>query len=257
MTRRRRRPARARSASPLTITGDARSRRIVNSLSVNYSPWRRRGLRRTKSRCSGARATSSERLRRRRHRRLEQRRRRRLPLRSQPTRSTSASPAPSATGVGGSSVAWSGGPSIGITPFDNGWLSVGWNVVGFHDRDFEEARYTRSGPYVTMRFKFDQLSLERAGPGAAMMRDPVSLPALLAALLLAAPAAAACDANNTYRYSPSSSVGQRVAQLCQHLHLHRDEPTGGATRNFTSPSRTNGLSSIQVNSDNMPQISTT
>lgn len=52
------------------------------------------------------------------------------------------------------------GPNIGITPFTNGWLSVGYNLVGFHDRDFDEARYTRSGPYVTMRLKFDQLSLQ-------------------------------------------------------------------------------------------------
>ena len=42
---------------------------------------------------------------------------------------------------------------------------VGWNVVGFHDRDFSEDRYTRSGPYVTMRIKFDQLSLAGLGLG--------------------------------------------------------------------------------------------
>ena len=33
------------------------------------------------------------------------------------------------------------------------------------DRDFEDARYTRSGPYVTMRLKFDQLSLQSLGLG--------------------------------------------------------------------------------------------
>ena len=68
-------------------------------------------------------------------------------------------------GLGGDSFAWSAGPSIGFTPFENGWLSVGWNFAGFHDRDFEEARYTRSGPYVTMRFKFDQLTLQSLGLG--------------------------------------------------------------------------------------------
>ena len=68
-------------------------------------------------------------------------------------------------GVRGSSFAFSAGPSVGIRPFDNGWLSVGWNVVGFHDRDFSEDRYTRSGPYVTMRVKFDQLSLAGLGLG--------------------------------------------------------------------------------------------
>ncbi|HYW15747.1 MAG TPA: hypothetical protein VE891_06295 [Allosphingosinicella sp.] len=68
-------------------------------------------------------------------------------------------------GIDGNSFAWSAGPSFGFTPFENGWLSVGWNLAGFHDRDFEEARYTRSGPYVTMRFKFDQLSLQSLGLG--------------------------------------------------------------------------------------------
>jgi hypothetical protein len=68
-------------------------------------------------------------------------------------------------GLGGDSAAWSAGPSLGFTPFENGWVSIGWNVAGFHDRDFEEARYTRSGPYVTMRFKFDQLTLQSLGLG--------------------------------------------------------------------------------------------
>jgi uncharacterized repeat protein (TIGR01451 family) len=68
-------------------------------------------------------------------------------------------------GLGGDGLAWSAGPSLGFTPFENGWVSVGWNFAGFHDRDFEEARYTRSGPYVTMRFKFDQLSLQSLGLG--------------------------------------------------------------------------------------------
>ena len=68
-------------------------------------------------------------------------------------------------GVGGNSLAFSAGPSVGVRPFDNGWLSVGWNVVGFRDRDFGEDRYTRSGPYVTMRIKFDQLSLAGLGLG--------------------------------------------------------------------------------------------
>ena len=36
-------------------------------------------------------------------------------------------------GLGGNSVAWSGGPTVGLTPFENGWLSAGWNFVGFDD----------------------------------------------------------------------------------------------------------------------------
>jgi uncharacterized repeat protein (TIGR01451 family) len=61
------------------------------------------------------------------------------------------------------SVAYSGGPTVGITPFKNAYLSVGYNVVGFADRDFEESRYTRDGPFVTFRLKFDQQTLGSLG----------------------------------------------------------------------------------------------
>lgn len=61
------------------------------------------------------------------------------------------------------SVAYSGGPSVGITPFKNGYISVGYNVVGFADRDFEESRYTRDGPFITFRLKFDQETLGSLG----------------------------------------------------------------------------------------------
>ncbi len=57
---------------------------------------------------------------------------------------------------------WSGGPSVGVSPAANVWISAGYNVAGYRDRDFEDDRYTRQGPYVTMRLKFDQLSLGAA-----------------------------------------------------------------------------------------------
>jgi uncharacterized repeat protein (TIGR01451 family) len=47
------------------------------------------------------------------------------------------------------------GPSIGFTPIENGWLSVGYNFLGFRDRDFNRARYTMQGVYVVLRVKFD------------------------------------------------------------------------------------------------------
>lgn len=65
----------------------------------------------------------------------------------------------------GSAFSYSGGPAIGISPFANSYISVGYNVVGFSDRDFEDSRYTRSGPYVTLRLKFDQNSLGALGLG--------------------------------------------------------------------------------------------
>ncbi len=54
---------------------------------------------------------------------------------------------------------WSGGPSVGVSPAQNTWISAGYNVSGYRDRDFEDDRYTRQGPYVTMRLKFDQTTI--------------------------------------------------------------------------------------------------
>jgi uncharacterized repeat protein (TIGR01451 family) len=51
------------------------------------------------------------------------------------------------------------GPQVGISPFTNGWLTIGYNLKGFEDRDFREGSYTQKGPYVTLRLKFDQESL--------------------------------------------------------------------------------------------------
>ncbi len=62
-------------------------------------------------------------------------------------------------GTGGRNVAYSGGPVLTVTPAKNMNISLGYNVVGFADRDFEESRYTRSGPFVTLKLKFDQQSL--------------------------------------------------------------------------------------------------
>ncbi|MES2987704.1 MAG: hypothetical protein V4808_07345 [Pseudomonadota bacterium] len=51
------------------------------------------------------------------------------------------------------------GASVGVSPAKNLWLTAGYNVAGYRDRDFEEARWTRKGPFLTLRFKFDQQSL--------------------------------------------------------------------------------------------------
>ncbi|MEO1553360.1 MAG: hypothetical protein AAFR82_05450 [Pseudomonadota bacterium] len=51
---------------------------------------------------------------------------------------------------------WSYGPSIGLSPVDNLWVSFGWNATGFEDSDFEAARYRHEGPYIKLRAKFDQ-----------------------------------------------------------------------------------------------------
>ena len=51
---------------------------------------------------------------------------------------------------------YSYGPSIGVNPGDNIWLSFGWNFAGFVDEDFSGAEFTREGPYLQLRIKFDQ-----------------------------------------------------------------------------------------------------
>ena len=52
--------------------------------------------------------------------------------------------------------AYSIGPMVGFSPVTNGWITLGWNFRGFSDRDFDAARYTAQGPYLQLRFKFDQ-----------------------------------------------------------------------------------------------------
>ena len=57
-------------------------------------------------------------------------------------------------GSGTKQFAW--GPSIGVSPVDNLWISLGYNFEGFDDEDFEAARYTRHGLYLKLRLKFDE-----------------------------------------------------------------------------------------------------
>ena len=65
----------------------------------------------------------------------------------------------------GRSFSFAGGPSLGISPIKNSYISIGYNVTGFRDRDFDDARYTRSGPFVTVRLKFDQTTFQGLGLG--------------------------------------------------------------------------------------------
>jgi hypothetical protein len=49
------------------------------------------------------------------------------------------------------------------------WISVGYNAVGFDDKDYSASRYTAQGPFVKLRMKFDQdtfkdLSLDSLRP---------------------------------------------------------------------------------------------
>lgn len=146
--------------TPLSVEGDARSRRLINALALNYSPRSGRG---EVALFWGARYVSDQ---------FGEDDVRGLSNllgidgRYDLLRTVELGGAFSLRhSVGGDAFAWSAGPQIGIRPFDNGWLALGWNLVGFADRDFQDDRYTRSGPYANLRIKFDELTLGALGLG--------------------------------------------------------------------------------------------
>lgn len=52
--------------------------------------------------------------------------------------------------------------STGFNLGKNFWISVGYNITGFKDRDFSRADFTSEGPFIKFRFKFDQASAREA-----------------------------------------------------------------------------------------------
>ncbi|HEX8311246.1 MAG TPA: hypothetical protein VF614_08020 [Chthoniobacteraceae bacterium] len=59
-------------------------------------------------------------------------------------------------GSGGHGIQYGLGPEVGFTLLDNLRVAVGYNFLGFEDRDLSESQYTQSGFYIAMRFKFDE-----------------------------------------------------------------------------------------------------
>jgi uncharacterized repeat protein (TIGR01451 family) len=66
-------------------------------------------------------------------------------------------------GTDADTVNWAVGPTVTLAPMKNANITFGYNFAGFHDRDFEDARYSRSGAYVTFKLKFDQTSFAGLG----------------------------------------------------------------------------------------------
>lgn len=153
--------------APLTISGNALSRRMINSLSLNYAPHAREQgqfLGRTEiSLFWGSRYVFDR-------------------FGSDDLKGFSnvigsdlrfdlgkyvdiGASATLRQNPGGRSYAWAGGPTLGISPVKNSYISLGYNLVGYRDRDFEDSRYARRGPYVTVRLKFDQTSFQSLGLG--------------------------------------------------------------------------------------------
>lgn len=52
------------------------------------------------------------------------------------------------------------GLDVGLNVADNLWVTLGYNVHGFHDEDFASARYTAQGPYLQISIKADQHTLK-------------------------------------------------------------------------------------------------
>ena len=67
--------------------------------------------------------------------------------------------------VGKGNFAYAYGPTVGVRPAKNMLVTAGWNLRGFADRDFAAARTTRDGPFVSMKLKFDQNSFAFLGLG--------------------------------------------------------------------------------------------
>lgn len=66
-------------------------------------------------------------------------------------------------GTDADTINWAGGPTVTLAPMKNANITFGYNFAGFHDRDFEDARFSRSGAYVTFKLKFDQTSFQGLG----------------------------------------------------------------------------------------------
>jgi hypothetical protein len=52
------------------------------------------------------------------------------------------------------------GLDVGFNVRDNMWVTLGYNIAGFHDDDFSAARYTAEGPYLQISIKADQHMLK-------------------------------------------------------------------------------------------------
>jgi hypothetical protein len=62
-------------------------------------------------------------------------------------------------------IQYANGAEIGYMLRMNLWLSVGYNFTGFYDRDLSGEEATRRGPFVRLRFKFDESLFPFLKPG--------------------------------------------------------------------------------------------
>jgi len=151
---------------PLTVSGDVTSRRIVNSLSLNWSPTDKNdggdylgrtevsvfwGTRYTFDAYNGddlkgwSNTIGTD-------------------VRFDLSKMVSVGGSGTVReNPGGRSFNFAAGPVIDLSIMKNSNISIGYNVSGYRDLDYQDARYTHSGPYITIRLKFDQTTLQGLG----------------------------------------------------------------------------------------------
>ena len=56
----------------------------------------------------------------------------------------------------GGGTAYSYGPSLGVSPADGAWITVGYNLSGFDGGGLEAAEHAEEGAYIRLRLRFDQ-----------------------------------------------------------------------------------------------------
>jgi uncharacterized repeat protein (TIGR01451 family) len=151
-------------STALTVDGDARSRRMVGSVSANWAPrtndGRERGelglfvgLRHNLDRFEGLELADTT---------LLTGADVRLALGD---RIEIGGRASVRTSLGGGATSFAIGPEIGFVPAENMLLSVGYNLVGFRDPDFGAARSTERGLFAAVKMKFDEGSFDFLGLG--------------------------------------------------------------------------------------------
>ena len=57
---------------------------------------------------------------------------------------------------------------MGVTVFENVWISLGYNFAGFRDDDFSGSNYTAQGPFITFRIKADQDTFRELATGGKL-----------------------------------------------------------------------------------------
>lgn len=149
----------------LDISGDVRSRRIVNSFSLNYSAREHRsgawldrsqitlfwGARYVDTRFGSADVAGWSNV---------------VSIDSRFDLSDIVDVGMAAStrlGTGAATVEYAIGPSIGLRPAKNTGIVIGYNLSGFEDRDFAAARATRRGIYASLRLKLDNSLLADLG----------------------------------------------------------------------------------------------